>query len=144
MPDETHFRKLERMYHAAPCNAPYAPRLTIGDGVAEVVIPVSPALFHAAGAVHGAVYFKAMDDAAFFAANALVRDVLVLTVSFTVYFTRPVSGGALRASARVVHRSRRLLIAEAEVTDARGRTLARGSGSFMPSTIPLTEDVGYV
>ncbi len=50
---------------------------------------VGPHLHHAGGAVHGANYFKAMDDAAFFAANSLVDDVFVLTVSFNVYFLRP-------------------------------------------------------
>jgi acyl-coenzyme A thioesterase PaaI-like protein len=34
---------------------------------------------HSIHAVHGSVYFKALDDAAFFAVNSLVEDVFVLT-----------------------------------------------------------------
>lgn len=143
MSPEEHYRRLERMYLAAPCNAYYTPEITIGEGTAEVVLPVRPDLFHAAGAVHGAAYFKAMDDAAFFAAASLVRDVFVLTTAFHVHFLRPVTEGVLRARGRVVHRSRRLLIAEAEVTDARGRAVGRGTGTFMPGTVRLTEAIGY-
>jgi uncharacterized protein (TIGR00369 family) len=141
--NEEHYRKLERMYAGAPVNEYFAPVMHIGDGVAEVTIEVRPDFFHAAHAVHGVVYFKLLDDAAFFAANSLVADVFVLTVSLNVYLTRPVTEGVMKSVGRVVHQSRRLLIAEAEVVDSQGRQLARGSGSFMPSQIPLTPEIGY-
>ena len=86
-----HFRKLERMYAAAPINRYFAPKLTICDGEAEVRIAVRDDLHHTVGALHGAVYFKAMDDAAFFAANSIVEDVFVLTARFEIEFLRPVS-----------------------------------------------------
>ena len=75
--DHEHFRKLERMYHAAPINQFYRPVLTVGEGSAELEIPIRPEFFHAAAAVHGSVYFKALDDAAFFAVNSLVTEVFV-------------------------------------------------------------------
>lgn len=137
MPADDHYRQLERLYLAAPTNAYYHPRLTVSEGQAEVVIPVKPEFFHGGGAVHGSVYFKALDDAAFFAANSLVEDVLVLTASFNLYFLRPISEGELRATGRVIHRSQRLILAESELTDDRGRPIAHGSGSFMRSSIPL-------
>lgn len=140
---EDHFRKLERMYASAPINRFFEPRLTVQEGAAELIIPVKPEFFHAAHAVHGSVYFKALDDAAFFAANSLVPDVFVLTTSFNLYLTRPLSEGELRAAAKVVHRSANLFIAEAELTDAQGRPIGRGSGTFMRSRIPLNPEVGY-
>jgi uncharacterized protein (TIGR00369 family) len=143
MPTDEHHRKLERMYLRAPVNDHYKPTIHIRDGEAEIVIPVRPEFFHAAHAVHGSVYFKAMDDAAFFAANSVVEDVFVLTASFTVYLLRPVTSGELRATGRLVHASRRLYVAEAEVVDADGRKVASGSGTFMRSTIALGPDVGY-
>jgi uncharacterized protein (TIGR00369 family) len=143
MPATEHCRKLERMYVSAPINAYYAPTISIGEGRAEVTIAVRPEFFHAAGAVHGAVYFKLLDDAAFFAANSLADDMFLVTVSFNLYLTRPVSEGQMRAAGRVVHRSQRLFIAEAELTDASGREIARGSGTFMRSTIPLASVPGY-
>jgi acyl-coenzyme A thioesterase PaaI-like protein len=69
--------------------------------------------------------------------------VFVLTVSYTIYLTRPVSDGEIRAVGRVVHRSRNLFIAEAELVDHAGRQVGRGSGSFTRSTTPLSPDVGY-
>jgi uncharacterized protein (TIGR00369 family) len=143
MPGEEHFRKLERMYASAPVNQYYAPVMKVGEGRAEVTIPVRPDFFHAAGAVHGSVYFKAMDDAAFFAANSLVEDVFVLTVSFTVYLTKPISTGHLKATGRVVHSSRRLVVAESELFDSNSQPIARGSGIFTRSTIPLNSEIGY-
>ncbi len=131
------------MYAAAPINRYYAPVLTISEGRAELTIPVKPDFFHAANAVHGSVYFKALDDAAFFAANSLVFDVFVLTASFNVYLTRPVTGGELRATGTVVHRSQNLTVADAVLADSAGRQIARGSGTFMRSRIALTPEIGY-
>jgi uncharacterized protein (TIGR00369 family) len=140
---EEHYRKLERMYASAPTNKYHGPTMRVSEGRAEVTIPVRRDFFHAAGAAHGYLYFKALDDAAFFAVNSPLDDVFALTVSFNLYLTRPISEGEMRAAGRVVHRSRRLFIAEAEVVDSDGREIARGSGTFMPSTIPLSPDVGY-
>jgi uncharacterized protein (TIGR00369 family) len=134
---------LERMYAEAPVNKLFEPKLTVGEGRAEVVIPVRPALFHAAGAVHGSVYFKAMDDAAFFAANSLVRDRFVLTASFTIYFLQPVSEGEMRAVGRVVHSTRNQFLAEAELHDAEKNLIGRGSGTFVRCNIKLTPAMGY-
>jgi uncharacterized protein (TIGR00369 family) len=141
--DKDHCRKLESMYLHAPINEYYGPTMHISEGRAEVTIAVRPDMLHAAGAVHGAVYFKLLDDAAFFAANSLVDDVFVLTVSFNVYLTRPVSEGEMKATGCVVHRSRRLLIADAVVVDSAGREVARGSGTFMRSAIALASVPGY-
>ena len=141
-PDD-HWRKLERMYALAPINRYFAPTLHVSDGRAELSIPVKPEFFHAAHAIHGSVYFKALDDVAFFAANSLVTDVFLLTVSFNIHIVRPVSAGELRAVGTVVHRSRNLIVADAVAHDSEGRQVARGTGSFMPSRIALSADLGY-
>jgi uncharacterized protein (TIGR00369 family) len=140
---DEHFRKLERMYHGAPINRFYEPVIRISEGRAEITMPMKPDFFHAANAVHGSVYFKALDDSAFFAANSLVSDVFVLTVTYTVYFTRPISDGEMRARGRVVHRSKNLIIADAELMDSSDRQIARGSGTFMRSQIALSPAIGY-
>ena len=143
MSNEEHFRKLERMYLGAPVNAYFAPTIHISRGETQVTIHVRPEFFHAAGAVHGVVYFKLLDDSSFFAANSLVEDVFVLTVSYNVYFTRPVFKGALSAKGKVVQASARLLIAESVILDSDGNEAGRGSGTFMRSNISLTEEIGY-
>ncbi|HKO55830.1 MAG TPA: PaaI family thioesterase [Thermoanaerobaculia bacterium] len=141
---EDHYRKLERMYLAAPVTRWYGGiGIAVADGAAQVTIAVREELFHAAGAVHGSVYFRALDDAAFFAANSRVEETLVLTVSFHLHLTRPVSAGTLRSTARVIHESGRLLLAEAELADDDGRLLAKGSGTFSRSNIALRPEIGY-
>jgi uncharacterized protein (TIGR00369 family) len=131
------------MYATAPTNKYHASRLRVSEGRAEVIIPVRPDFFHVAHAVHGAVYFKALDDAAFFAVNSLIEDVFILTASFNVYLVRPISEGKMKATGRVVHRSRRLFVAESELVDSQGREIARGSGTFMRSNVPLSPELGY-
>lgn len=144
MTDSEHHRKLERLYVSAAITRWYGATIAISDGRAEVRIPVRPEFQHAARAVHGSVYFRALDDAAFFAANSRVRDVLVLTVSFTVHFARPVSRGELRAAGSVIHGGGRLFLAEADLFDDAGDLLGHGSGVFAKSGIRLDPSVGYV
>lgn len=143
MTDPEHHRKLERLYLAAPTNRYYRPSLEIGDGWATVEVPVREEFLHAAHAVHGSVYFKVLDDAAFFAANSLVADVFVLTASFSLHLVRPVSEGTIRAEGKIVHASRRLYVAESKAYDDEGRLIAAGSGDFMRSRIRLDASVGY-
>jgi uncharacterized protein (TIGR00369 family) len=143
MPSEQHFRRLERMYLSAPINDYYDPQLTVEEGKARLQFDVRPEFFHAANAVHGSVYFKALDDAAYFAVNSLVEDVFVLTVTFNIELLRPVSSGTLTAEGRVLHASPRLYCAESELRDGKGRLLGLGRGTFLPSTIALTPEVGY-
>ena len=139
-----HFRRLERMYQAAPINEYFQPTLHIPEaGVAELRFAIRPDFHHAAHAAHGAVYFKALDDATFFATNSLFDDVFVLTVSFNLYLTRPVSEGEVVARGRVVSRSKRLYLAEGVMQDSRGREIARGTGAFMPSSIALSDLPNY-
>ena len=139
MSSQEHFRRLEDHYHAAPTNRYYQPRLTVSDGAATVEVEVREDFYHAMNAVHGSVYFKLLDDAAFFAANSVVTDAFVLTVTFNLFFSRPVTEGTMTATGRLVHRSRRLLSAESVLVDSRGRELARGAGTFMPSAHPVAD-----
>jgi uncharacterized protein (TIGR00369 family) len=143
MTDTEHHRKLERLYAGAPVSQWYGAAITVRDGEAEVRLATRPEFYHAAHAVHGSVYFRALDDAAFFAVNSRVREVLVLTVSFTVHFARPVARGELRAVGRVLHESGRLFVAEADLRNSAGQLLAHGSGVFTRSTISLDASIGY-
>jgi hypothetical protein len=42
-----------------------------------------------------------------------------------------------------VHKDRRQFIAEAVLHDSAGNEIARGSGVFVRSKFPLSEDIGY-
>jgi uncharacterized protein (TIGR00369 family) len=142
--ERKHFETLIAMYDAAPINQWFRPRLRIPEkGRADLELPIREDFHHAAQAIHGSVYFKALDDATFFAVQSIVTDFFVLTSSFNLYFLRPVSDGHLLAHGRVVSRSKRLYIAEGVLLDSRGKEVARGTGSFMPSNIRLGAELGY-
>jgi uncharacterized protein (TIGR00369 family) len=141
---QTHFETLVAMYDRAPINKWFRPQLRITEeGCAEIEMPVREDFYHAARAIHGAVYFKAVDDATFFAVQSLVKDLFVVTSSFQLYFLRPVSEGHLLARGQVVSRSKRLYIAEGVLFDSRRNEVARGSGTFLPSSIQLGPALGY-
>ena len=140
---DRHFAGLQNLYLAAPINEFYRPSIEVSDSEATIEIEVTEDFFHAAGAVHGSVYFKMLDDAAFFAANSLEREVFVLTTSFTTYLTRPISSGRLRSVGRVVNQNKSQFIAEAVAHDSEGNEVGRGSGVFVRSKIPLSEALGY-
>ena len=143
MTKDPHFVALQNLYLAAPISDLYHPSVEISDSEATIEIEVTKQFFHSAGALHGSVYFKLLDDAAFFAANSLERDVFVLTTSFTTYLTRPVSSGSIRSVGRVVNRNRSQFIAEAVLSDSDGNEIGRGNGIFVRSKILLSETPGY-
>ena len=143
MSNQKHYSALETMYKAAPINKIYPPEITISEGEAEVSIEVKPEYFHIAGAMHGSVYFKLLDDSAFFAANSLEEDVFVLTTAFTTYLTRPVTKGRVKAVGKVVNFNRSQFIAESVLYDEAGKEVARGNGIFVRSRVKLSDIPEY-
>ncbi len=141
--DNAHFKKLENMMHSAPFIRLIGARAVVKRGEAEIILPIRQDFFHSAGAVHGALYFLALDNAAFFAVNSLVEDFFVLTASFTTYLTRPVSEGTVIATGKVIDQTRTQFIAEAILHDSNNKVLAKGSGLFVRSHIPLSKEIGY-
>lgn len=139
-----HFRGLEALYAEAPINRKFNSSLSIVEaGRSRIEFDITEELFHGAGAAHGTVYFKMLDDAAFYAANSLVEDMFVLTTAFNLLLTRPVHEGPLVAEGRWVSGKRRVLIAESWLTDADGEEVGRGTGTFMRSRIELSSLPAY-
>ncbi len=141
---EAHFRALESLYAAAPINRLFDSRLVIPEsGIARIQFALDSRYYHAGGAAHGTSYFKMLDDAAFYAANSLVTDRFLLTTAFNLLFTRPMTQGTVTAEGRWISGQRRVLIADARLIDASGEEVARGTGTFMRSRIPLASLPGY-
>ena len=113
------------------------------EGRARIDFAITPDTYHAAGAAHGMVYFKMLDDAAFYAANTLVTDRFLLTTSFNLHFTRPVRAGQVVAHGRWISGRRRVLVAEAWLIDEEGEMIGRGTGTLMRSHIGLSGLPGY-
>ena len=143
--NNTHYQKLERMYLAANVNTMLFDSTTckIADETAEIGLTISEKYFHTLGAIHGSVYFKLLDDAAFFAVNSIVTDVFVLTTSFNINLIRPENTGQLKAIGKLRYKSRGLFIAESTLYNEKGKEIGFGTGNFMKSKIALTEKIGY-
>ena len=142
--EEAHLRSLEALYNIAPVNRLFASRMTLPEaGRSEIEFTIDPSSFHAAGAAHGTLYFKMLDDAAFYAANGLVSDRFLLTTAFNLHFTKPLREGVARAEGRWISGKRRVFVAEARIVDAAGDECARGTGTFMRSHIALSGLDGY-
>ena len=142
--EAAHFRSLEGLYRSAPINGLYRSELRIvGPGRSEIRFQVDETSFHAAGAAHGTIYFKMLDDAAFYAANSLISDRFLLTTAFNLHFTKPMRGGEATAEGRWISGRRRVLIAEARILDAEGEECARGTGTFLRSLFALSGLAGY-
>ena len=141
---DLHYRALERLYSSAPVNQSFESRLRItGEGTSRLTFVVTEAVFHAAGAAHGTIYFKMLDDAAFYAANTLATDRFLLTTSFNLHFTKPVREGEVVAEGRWVSGKRRVFVAESRLIDAEGDEIGRGTGTFMRSRVALSSLAGY-
>ncbi len=139
-----HYRALESLYASAPVNALFESWLEIlGEGRSRIRFQVDERFHHAADAAHGTIYFKMLDDAAFYAANSMVSDRFLLTTAFNLLFTKPIRTGEVIAEGRWVSGRRRVFIAEAHLTDAEGDEIGRGTGTFMRSHIALSGLAGY-
>jgi len=141
-----HYRKLERMYlNGSAINSSFyeTTTLNIEDQKATITLEISPKYFHALGAMHGSVYFKLLDDAAFFAVNSIVTDVFVLTTNYNINIVRPISQGIIKAIGTVKFSSKNLWIAVSTLYDEKGRTIAFGTGHFARSKVALTTEIGY-
>ncbi|MEM1263729.1 MAG: PaaI family thioesterase [Pseudomonadota bacterium] len=143
MTKDSHCTGLENMYRGAPINAWYSPTVDITSGRGVIEIDVTPQLHHAGGAIHGSVYFKMLDDAAFFAVASLEPQFFVVTSSFQTYLLRPVVDGKLRSVGTVVSQTKRQFIGEAVVYDSNDKEVGRGNGVFMRTESPWTSIPGY-
>lgn len=142
----SHFKKLERMYLSANFNKEIYPttQCSFEHKKATISLDISDKYFHALGAIHGSVYFKLLDDAAFFAVNSIVEDVFVLTTNYSINIIRPVNSGKITAVGTLRFASRNLFIADATLYNEQGKEIAFGTGHFAKSKIPLSPEIGYL
>jgi len=143
--NKKHFEKLKNMYLNANVNTKIfdTTECEIELEKATISLEISEKYFHALGAIHGAVYFKLLDDAAFFAVHSIIDDVFALTTSFNTNIISPVSSGKIIAVGKIRYKSQNLFVAESTLYDEAGKEIAFGTGNFSKSRIKLSEKIGY-
>lgn len=132
-----HFRKLEAMYLQAKINEFYSPRISISEGKAEITMEVLPKFHHAADALHGSVFFKMLDDSAYFAASSLLKETFAFTTQFNIHFLKPVSQGTIKAVGTLINATKSSYLSESRLYNEKGELIAMGTGTFVRSRIPL-------
>lgn len=141
---QEHFRKLENLYQTAPVQKLYQGiSIVVSEGKSKITYPVDALHFHGGGSLHGAVFFKLLDDAAYFAAASIITDVFIVTASFQIKMKKPVTGGLLTAIGTLLQHSGDKLNAEAEIRDADGALVATGNGLFIKTSNPLESIADY-
>ena len=133
----SHYEMLENLYVSAPVNQALDLEIKVTEGEALIKQKITLEHCHSMGAMHGSYAFKCLDDACYFAANSLESEYFMLTTDYHIRLIRPVTPktGYVQAIGRVVSRSKRLMICEGVLTDSQGREIARGTGSFMASSM---------
>ncbi|HSP81434.1 MAG TPA: PaaI family thioesterase [Myxococcaceae bacterium] len=133
------YEALMKILPLAPINKLYQPRnLVVRKGEASLEMPVLEAFYNGGHLLHGSAYFKGLDETAWFAANSLAGQFALATTSFNTYILRSVRKGNLQVRARVISATQNLVIVESDMFNDSDTLVARGSGTFQPTQIPIS------
>ena len=99
------------------------------EGEVELEVDLRPELMNSLDAAHGGVICTLVDIAMAAAARSDSPESRVVTVDMSVQFLSP-GTGTLKAVGRARKVTRSLAFCEAEITDASGGLVARGTGVF--------------
>ncbi len=105
-----------------------------GDGRAVITAIPTPAIYNLHNRAHGGYTSSLIDTAMGWAvASKVAKGAQFGTVELSVRFVGKIDAttGPLKITGKVVHAGRMMLTAEARVTNAVGKILAHGSGTFL-------------
>jgi uncharacterized protein (TIGR00369 family) len=133
MTNKAHYHSLEKLYYSAPINQDFFEnsKIKVSESTSTIELKVIDKFYHAGNAMHGAVYFKLMDDAAYFASASMEEEYFILTKSYQIEFLRPVVNGRLKAIGTVVSLDEEETVAIAELFNDLGKLVGRGKGVFV-------------
>ena len=103
----------------------------LGNKSATIQLTIHDSIINLVGIVHGAIYFKLIDDACFFAALSAKKSNFVATSNMTIHYLTPASEGVLIAHAKMITKQGRKYLCECDIKDKEGTIYAYGSGSFV-------------
>jgi uncharacterized protein (TIGR00369 family) len=105
---------------------------SMSDGESKWGLEAGPEHANPMGTIHGGILCDLGDAALSTAYMSTVNpDESFTTVDLTVNYLRPVWSGRLEAVGRVVHKGRRIGLAECDITTEEGALVARLSGTCM-------------
>jgi uncharacterized protein (TIGR00369 family) len=103
-----------------------------GEGWSRVRMPIGPRHLQAAGNVQGGIIMTLADMAITRALSTLTQgNGPSVTVELKINFIAPARQGELIAEGRIIHKGGTLSVGEVSVTDADGKLIATGMGTWM-------------
>lgn len=141
---DKHYKALIKMYLGASFQPKFpGTEMELWPGKAEIRMDVDSSYHHAAGSMHGYVYFRMLDEVCYFAAMTFEKEFYYVTRSFNIDFTRPFKEGKIIARSEGITRNGTDIIVTGSLYDENGKVLAKGKGVFAKSRINLSSDIGY-
>lgn len=138
-----HFKRLENMFRSGAIHDLFPSfEFELKAGECEIRTTVNAQYHHAAGAMHGLVYFKSLDESGYFAAQSLEKEFFLLTKSAHIEFLRPVADGVLISKGRCKSSESRIYEAESELW-SNDELVGKAKLILVRSKIPLNEKLGY-
>jgi acyl-CoA thioesterase len=109
-------------------------------GYACLELPFRQDMTHSGGVVQGGLITTLADSSIAHAALAALDSDThrTTTIELKINFIRPATGGVFTSHARLIHLGRRTAVGEAEITDERGRLIAKCMASLM--VLPRASD----
>lgn len=137
-----HFRFLEALYKKGRINQQHFSDtdIQVTDGRATISVTIDAQWHHAKDSMHGCIYFKFLDDAAYFATASQIEDQFIVTKSFQVDLLRPHDTGKLIAEGTLESMGEKEFIASAILKNEKGKIIGKGQGVFVKSRIALKEE----
>ena len=103
-----------------------------GEGQCTSELAAGPTHLNPNGVVHGAALYALADTGMGGALSSLLdASQYCSTIEIKINYFRPAVVGRLRCETRVVHKGSRTSALESEIFDARGKLVARATGTFM-------------
>ena len=141
---DKHFKNLISIYNQAPINKVYKPRMRLALGKCTIKMNILKSFHHSAKSLHGSVYFKMLDDAAWAASNTHVKDVFLFTYNFNVFLTKPVFKGNIKSVGEVIDIENTKISTKSVLFDSNDIEIATGEGVFIRSKYPLKDAIGFL
>ena len=105
---------------------------SIESGAARLTLEVKRQHLQLAGVMHGGAIATLIDTAVAFAiVGASHLGARFTTIEMKVNYLSPIREGRIVASARLIRDGRRIVVAECDVIDSRGRLAAKGLLTYM-------------
>ena len=140
----SHFERLVKMYSVAPIHNFYENiELLVSEKKAKITLPIDERYFHAGMSTHGSVYFKLLDDAAYFACQSVILDNFIVTTAFNTQLLRPITEGIIFAEGKMEFESSHMFSASSKLFDEKGRLCGTAHGQFLKSKVALEKVDGY-